>query len=214
MPISQGRNASGRVDDVAVGQLREQLVGTAYGKWYAQAAAGNLYFMTTIAAGLAIPIETTTAPLVMLWNPSNSGKNAVLVSATFALTSGSAVSSVYGLSLRKDAGSTVGTAATITAFAQNVYNTNTFGGKLGNQNLSVMRSSSQGTNTITAGVWLRPLFHHGVIVTTSSVAHGTVITYDFDGEVVLGPGTAVFVSGVAASSALFNQTLSWAEVPI
>ena len=214
MPTSQGRNAKGELRDVAVGSQNEQIFGSQYGAWYGQTAAGNVYSMTTIPAGLAIPIETTVTPLVMLWNPSDSGKNAVLINFTLTQNSGTAIVGSVGLVLRTNTGSTAATGANVAAFANNVYNTNTFGGLLGGPNRSVVRASSQGTNTIVAGVFAYPLFHIGALVTTTQIIPPQVIKYEFNGELVLAPGNAVFVGGSAAQTALFNQSISWAEVPV
>ena len=216
MPISQGRGSDGKAADVALGRHGDQLASALHGKYAEQALRGNLFYASTVVAGLAIPISTTTAPTVMLWNPGDSGVDAVLGSYTAGQASGDAVGATIGLvavSTLVSAGSNIATGNLITAFAQNVFNTNTFNAKLNSGNRPKVKSSTQGTNTITAGTWVRALgmgWNSAILTANSS---GNVFVYDFDGQVVLTPGTAVHVAANAASVALFCQTISWYEVP-
>ena len=221
MPINQGRVGplsnyqDNSTPDALLGKAGETITSDLHGKWYQQAVRGNVYYMSTVAAGLAVPIETTTAPLVMLWNPAGSGKNAELIRFSAAQVSGTSVGTPVGLQGIINAGaSTAGTSA-ISVFARNVFNTNTYNAVLGGPNNSVMNSSSQGTNTITAVTrWLHTMFGTSAMVSTSQTNNPVVVNYDFDGTLILAPGTAVFVAATAASVALFAQTLVWAEVPI
>ena len=217
MPTSQGRAPSGELKDVSLGKHGAQLSADQQGKYAEQALRGNLFYASTVVAGLAIPIDTTTAPLVMLWNPGDSGVDAVLGRYAASQASGTTANAQIGLmavSTLVSVGSNIATGNLITAFAQNVLNTNVFNAKLNSGNRPKVKSSTQGTNTITAGTYLRTLgFYTGAIIATSAV-HATSFLYDFDGEVILPPGTAVYVASSVASSALFQQTWSWYEVPV
>ena len=216
MPISQGRGRDGVTRDVALGQHGDVLASALHGKYAEHTLRGNHFYASTIVAGLAIPISTTTAPTVMLWNPGDSGVNCVLGRYSAGQVSGDAVAATIGLvavSTLVSAGSNIATGNLITAFAQNVLNTNTFNAKLNNGNRPKVKSSTQGTNTITAGTWVKALGQGWNSILATSVSSGNVFNYDFDGEVVLPPGTAVHVAASAASVALFAQTISWYEVP-
>ena len=217
MPISQGRSQSGEVKDVALGRHGDQLASPLHGKFAEVALRGNLYYASTVVAGLAVPIDTTTAPVVMLWNPGDSGVDAVLGRYAASQASGTTAGHVFGLmavSTLVSVGSNIATGNLITAFAQNVLNTNVFNAKLNSGNRPKVKSSTQGTNTITAGTWIKTLgMAGGAIISTSAVHTGSNFLYDFDGEFVLPPGTAIYLASNVASVALFQQTLSWYEVP-
>jgi len=218
MPISQGRGADGAVRDVALGKHHNaQLVSPAHGKYAEQALAGNLFWTSTVVAGLAIPIDTTTAPRVMLWNPGDSGVDAVLGTFTAAQASGTPAGGGWGLmavSTTVSVGSNIATGNLITAFSQDVIGTNVFNAKLNSGRRPRVKSSSQGTNTIAAGTWI---YSMGIgvhaAVTTSTAVDIPPQIHDFNGLVVLPPGTAVYVAANIASVALFQTTLSWYEVP-
>ena len=213
MPISQGRNLAGVAQDVALGVQNQQLVSDLHGKYYEQALRGNLWYASTVVAGLAVPISSTTAPTVMLWNPDQSGVNAVLGRFTASYVSGTSVATSIGLSFAARAGSITATAAAITAFADNVVGTNTFNGLFGKGGTPKVRNSSQGTNTVTAGTWFKTMLGESALIATTAMnPYGA--TYDFDGEVIIPPGVAIWVTGAAASGALLAQTLSWVEVPV
>ena len=221
MPISQVRvgpltnNPDNSTPDQLAGKSGEIIVSDLHGKWYQQAVRGNVYYMSTVSAGLAIPIDTTTAPRVMLWNPTGSGKNAELIRFSAAQVSGTAVATPVGLQGIANVGSSTAGTSAISAFAQNVFGTNTYNAVFGGPNNSAMKSSSQGTNTVLAvTAWLHTMFGTSAMVSTSQANNPHQLVYDFDGTFVLAPGNAIFVTATAASVALFAQTLVWAEVPV
>ena len=217
MPVNQGRGAAnGQVADIKLGRHGPQLVADYQGKYAEHALHGNLYWTSSVVAGLAIPIDTTTAPTVILWNPSGSGVDAVLGRFAASQASGTTAGGTIGLMSvsAEKLGAEQATAARITAFADDAYGTNVFSGRLNEGRRPRVKSSSQGTNTISAGTWIKSLgMQFGAIITTSAVHTGSNFTYDFDGEVVLPPGSSVYIASNIASVALFQTTLSWYEVP-
>lgn len=201
------------------GKAAEAIVAELHGKYYTQTYRGNVFTVSTVAAGLAIPIVSTTAPTVALWNPTGSGKNAVLVRASFSNTlNATTVQGSVLLMAQFNAGNTVATGAVYTAFNQSALGTNLFNGNLGGGNVSVMRSSANGTNTLTAASVLvianmgqmNPTTIAGAVATGAQPA----LVYDFDGTVIVPPGVTVYYAGSSASSALFTQSLMWAEIPV
>ena len=219
MPISQGRSKlSGQVADVALGAHGDQLASSLNGKYLEHVLRGNAFFASTVVAGLAVPINTTTAPEVMLWNPAGSGVDAVLVRYAASQSSGTTAGGSIGLMTPVVATKLLGGPATggaITVYAENVLGTNVFNCKLNSGNRPKVKSSTQGTNTLgAAGVWIKSLgLQFGAIITTSAVHTGSNFVYDFDGEFVLPEGTAVYVASAIASVALFQQSWTWYEVP-
>lgn len=92
------------------GKAGEGVVTELHGKYYNQNYRGNLFMISTVGAGLAIPVLTTTAPTMVLWNPLGSGKNAVLVRYAAANTnSGTAAAGAIFLMADFNAGNTIAT---------------------------------------------------------------------------------------------------------
>ena len=201
------------------GKSTEGIIAELHGKYYTQNYRGNMFMVSTVGAGLAIPILSTMAPTLVLWNPLGSGKNAVLVRASLANTN-NATTAAGAIFLMADfnAGNTIATGACFTAFTQAALGTNLFNCMLGGGNVSVMKSSATATNTLTAASTL-------IVATLGSSGVGTVagmvaansapaIVYDFDGSIIVPPGVAVHLAAGAATTALFTQTLVWEEVPV
>ena len=219
MPTSQGRNwITRKVSDIPLGRYGDQLASPLHGKYFEHVQRGNLFYISTAVAGSAIPIDTTGGPTMMLWNPAGSGVDAVLGRYTASQASGTTAGGQIGLmsvsSGELDAATATG--ALINAFTQAAFGTAVFNGRLNNGNKPKIKSqiAAAATNAITAGTWIRSLgMFYGAIVTTSAVHTGSKFIYDFDGEVILPPGTAVYTASSIDSVALFQQTWSWYEVP-
>ena len=186
-----------------------------HGRYYEAAMAGRVFFQTTTPLGLAIPIYTGTAPRVALWNPPNSGVNAVLIGISAQRASGTTVEFAAGLfaAFGVDA---VATGAFLTAFpgAINVAKTEPLNAILGAGEKSRVLSTASGTVTATAwaaGDHVYSLFHSYAAVGTSTT-DGTPWTHDFEGRVIVPPGCVIALAGSVASVALYATTLIWEEV--
>lgn len=193
---------------------KAQLMQTLHGSHYEDCLAGRVFSHTPTPLGLAIPIYTATALAggMPIWNPSNSNVNVELIRATIARASGTAAVISVGLLARSGLGSDIATGSEITAFAE----TTPINGILGAGNASKVKSSNAGTVTVTAGVaaeFVRTLFGSGVEANTT--ANGiSYLEHNFDGTVIVPPGTMVWIASVLASVALYNTTLVWKELPI
>ena len=201
------------------GKAGEAVVTELHGKYYNQNYRGNCFFVSTVAAGLAIPIFSTTAPTLCLWNPSGSGKNAVLIRASASNTLNvTTVQGAFLLMAQFNAGNTIATGAVFTAFTQAALGTNLFNCNLGGGNVSVMKSAATATNTLTGGS-TSVIANMGQINPTTiagAVASGSqpALVYDFDGTVIVPPGVVVYFAASSATTALFEQSLLWEEVPV
>jgi len=227
VPISQVQvgapsNASatdGNVYNQLGGKAAEGIVAELHGKYYTQTYRGNCFFVSTVGAGLAIPVISTTSPTLCLWNPTGSGKNAVLIRASASNTlNATTVQGSFLLMAQFNAGNTVATGAVFTAFAQAALGTNLFNCNLGGGNVSVMRSSATATNTLTAASVLVAANMGQINPTTvaGAVATGAqpALVYDFDGTIIVPPGVVVYFAASSATTALFTQSLLWEEVPV
>ena len=175
----------------------------AFGKFYAP--NGRVFSVSTVVAGLAIPISTTTAPTVALRNPRNSGVELNLLRFSMGHASGNTVASVVGLQFTNEEDYTV--------FADSQINPAQY--RFGGASPRA-RASAAGTNTLAAAVvnWGCPMFELDLDTLGTSTSPGNTLFFDFEGLVRLQPGQGCFVAGNAASVTLFAQTLWWEEVPI
>lgn len=183
-----------------------------HGAHYLASKYGNVFMQTTTPLGLAIPIYTATAPTVMLFNPSGSGVDAVLISFSAAYASGTTVAGAVGLMKIYNVGSAAATGAPVTVLTP----TTPFKGRLNSGRDSRVLSASSGTITTVAGVaadfFYTMLQEFAEIATTASPS--AMMVHEFEGKVIVPPGVAVWPAGSVASGALLAQTLVWEEVPV
>lgn len=181
------------------------------GLHYTDTYAGRVFSQTTTPLGLAIPIYTATAPVGnVLWNPQGSGVLVELISYVAAHVSGTPAIFAPGLMVRRDtaAGTSIYSAFAATA-PDNGY---AFAGAG-----SRTQSSNAGTVTATAGVAadFKRLFALAAnAVTDATAVSQPSVNHDFQGSIILPPGTTCYVAGALASVALYAQTLVWKEIPI
>src|SRR5438093_1036357 len=79
----------------ATPQYGEGLVGELYGKYYQLAKAGQIFVGSSAITGVLIGIATTTAPTFLLANPAGSGKNLVMLKATYGYISGTTIAGAW-----------------------------------------------------------------------------------------------------------------------
>lgn len=194
---------SGKASDLIVSEL--------HGKYAEQTYRGNVYHGSTAAAGVLIPISTTTTPTFGLWNPAGSGKNANLirVKVGFVSTTGAPGNVLY--SALTGAGSAIGTAAPISAFTAGTP-TN---GLIGGGGASAMKFTPSAA-TLTAAGSIVATSGLSQLTTTGTAATGIMwqAQEDFDGMLTVPPGVFFYLTGSAALLSLFNITLVWEELPI
>jgi hypothetical protein len=200
--------------NLIAGKQAEQLMSFLHTPSYTQTYRGYTFHASTTPLGLAIPIYTSSTPLVVLWNPIGSGKNLSILNITFAYTSGTAAYGAIGLMYELNCGSAVATGAPFSAFSASTP-TN---GLLGGGAVSVAKVSISGTNTLTtagaAGRWFYTLGSFNLENATTT-PHGTIgpTQVPISGAIIIPPGNAVWLAATLASVALYAQTISWCEVP-
>lgn len=185
-----------------------------HGKHYEDCLAGRVFSHTPTPLGLAIPIYTATglAGGMPIWNPSNSNVNVELISLNVGKASGTSAFFTVVLMHRKGLGNDVATGSEITAFAE----TTPVNGLLGAGRASQVKSSNAGTCTVTAGVAEEAIrSFHGTGVAADATAGGLEgFDHDFNGTVIVPPGSMVWVAATKATVALYCCTLVWKEIPI
>lgn len=180
------------------------------GKWYNAAKQGRVFTGNAAAAGSVLPIFSNTAQVFGIWNPANSGVNAVFINlaATYVSTTGAAGGFVLGV--MKDAGSSKATGG-ISAFTEGTPERGLIGGQRGGNRVLFTPSAA----TVIAPTILRHLGINQLVLTAADTANTTFGYYrDFDGDLVVGPNHAVFLAGNIATLSIWAASLTWAEEPI
>lgn len=209
--------ADGSESTVILGKQAEMLNSNLHSQLYTQCYRGNIFCASTTALGLAIPIYTGTGVTsTCLWNPLGSGKNLSILDVSWAYCSGTAVYSAVGLSYISGCGSSIATGASggFTAFGTGT----PINGLLGAGNVSIAKVSIAGTTTLgtapATANWFKTIGNINLEAQTGTAHASTMTTYNPNGSIILPPGTAIWISSTVASSALYAQTITWAETPV
>lgn len=185
------------------------IIGDQGGKNYIDTVDGRTFSQASTPLGLAIPIYTATAIAggLPLRNIAGSNVNVEIVDVSLAYGSGTAAYGAIGLMVRSEV------AAAWSAFANTTpQNGIAFGGRA-----SKTLSSNAGTCTAAAGVaadWFRTLASMNLEAQTGT-AHGLLTAkYEFNGSLILPPGTCAYLAATLASVALIASSITWIEHPI
>jgi hypothetical protein len=197
---------------VAAGQSGELLASELHGKFYSAARAGNVFHLNTAAAGTTVPVQTTNlVSTFTIWNPLGSGKNVELIRYSYGLLNATTVVSDVTLYVQPGVGQAVTAPGTLTLLTiRNALGFNASGGA-GITSVCTGYSAATLVNTMGTNMFVGPtLLSFGAVTTTNA----TPINYDFDGSVILPPGTLATTAGTAAQAQAARQSLSWAEWPV
>lgn len=172
---------------------------------------GQCFIGSTAAAGAVLPIYTNTSQTFGLWNPTGSNVNVVLNKLTLgAATVTTTVLATLGIAYTANAGSQIGTGAPVVSLTQ-VSPVNAI---VGGGDSSKVRFAPAAITTVAAPAWLYGL---GIFSPDGDMAtslSNVIISYDFNGSLIVPPGVAIYLAGTAASGQTYNCTLTWAEVPV
>jgi hypothetical protein len=167
------------------------------------ASRGNIFAVSTAVAGVAPGTALSTTPPMAIWNPVNSGKNLSVLKTTLGLVSGTlgGGSLVYAVVPVQPAAPTTGTElvpqSTLLGFPKGV------------------GRAFQGSTVAATPAILRPAFVLGAFVNTAATP--PAIAQDIlDGEIVIPPGSALVIQGVAAAGTtpLVLIGVTWEEIPV
>lgn len=176
------------------------------GKYFTETQLGRVFIGSTAAAGVAIPVETGTAVTFGLWNTS-SNKNAVPLWIAMSYLSGTITIGGFGLS-NQYCGFALATAAPLSAFTLATPKN----ALLGAGNASAM-SFTGSAATLTAGG--TRCYSFGVSQQIATAGPGISNMYhEFDGKLIVPPGQLIFVTENIVTTALYNITMGWSEVPV
>lgn len=201
--------------DIALGKQGEQLAVGIHGDFYTQSYRGRLFRGTTAAAGVVLATNNSTAPTFGIWNPSGSNINVVLVrfKAGYNVTTGLAGNILYAN--LANAGSSIGTAAPISAITRGVLGTTVFPGVIGS-NAAPVATFVPATATLTAAGTIIGTSGFSQLVTTAATTGAGMwqLVDNFNGEMIIAPGNFWYPIGSAALATTWNLELSWYEAPL
>lgn len=196
------------------GKQSELVVTELHGKYYTQAYRSNVFWASAAATGLITTIfSNTTYVGLLLWNPQGSGKNLVPIRATQGRILAATTVCAFGHSYLINAGAGVSTGAPISAFTAITATR----GPANNPGLTGQGSSvalvGGGATFTTALAWGRSNGFAAGTETTAIVEQA--YSEDFDGNLVIPPGTlmAVFAAS-AAQGGTWLPSVLWEEVPV
>lgn len=171
------------------------------------ALAGQCFFGSTAAAGVAIPVTNATAQVFGLYNPPGSMVDIVLNKLSLGIaTLGTNIVAALNWSYLSNVQS-VATGQPITAFT----NTTIRNARLDNGKASRARFTGSAATTVAA----THLMSIGMTSTTGTPTNSNaVMVFDHNGSLILSQGTAIFLVGSAAPGSTYQATVSWAEIPI
>lgn len=176
---------------------------------YNLAKQGRIFVGNVAAAGVVLPIYSNTTQQLGLWNPAGSSIDVILMRIALSYVDTTGAAGGYVLGYLGNAPATVASGASISAFTETA-GINTY---IGNGRQQVAKFGQGATITVTAPSILTALSLNQNAFTaagTGQMAFNNEIK--FAGEIVLTPGSAVFVAGNIATLAKWSGSLMWAEV--
>lgn len=194
-----------------MGRLGELVTTELHGKYYEQCARGNVYIGSTAIAGLALPIYSATAQLFMIWNPLGSLKNVSIIKVAIARVSGtgSADHLMWGGCLV--AGADAAANNPITAYTK-AYPINALIGAGMN---SVVKFANTTATALAAPTIVAELgISNSVYDGTGATVPPFPLIVNYDGDLVIGPGAALFLCNDTAASTVWGASVTWEEVPV
>lgn len=212
MPLIQGNaskvasaSVSGSTNSFLQGNTAEIIASQLHGRLGQAAYNGNLFIASTAAAGVTIPISTTTSPTFTLLNPIGSSVNCELLAITIGLTVVTSVASPILLAYLGGLTSATNPSSTTARAVTNA--------KLNSGNAPVGNLFTAATLSAAATLFATI----GQITATNATAGNSLgpnFYTDLQGGLLLTPGSLVHVCGTAAQTSPMTVSLWYAEWPV
>lgn len=179
----------------------------AMGKYGVAARGGSVFYMATVIAGVAVPVNAATlVSKFTLWNPAGSGVIVEPIEFTYGIDSATEVVNGLALAWQERVTSTGGAPGTLTATVNGPASTN-----IGAGDQSACKGYTAATLTNAA---VLPVYPLGLNMDATAVGRSGNGSYNFDGKFWVPPDTLItFVTTVAPSTAM-PLGLTWQELPL
>ena len=203
-PAAGGNNA---IVNGRSGQLGDAIVSELHGRYYETTYRGNgfLLSVSTAAAVTAYAGAAAGTPMLALFNPVGSGKNAVLTKVAIGnVVAASAAGTVaFGLYFGTTAAITQATTAAPWAMNSQLQSGSVM---TGFRNVA-LTSGSAASNVIPVATYYWATAAGAALVTGGPI--------DLEGSIIIPPGSYVALGGSAAlTSATWIGSMQWEEVPV
>jgi hypothetical protein len=179
------------------GKQGDLVVSELHSRGWTAAYRGRMFIASTAAAGVTIPVSSTTSPTFLLWNPPGSGVVAEILKINIGITNATTVVSPFLL------GYASGVAVAPTLTTRVTINPALIGGA-GSPQVQLWTSA-----TITATTTFLTI--GSVSATSGAFAN---FNEDLQGAVGLTPGSLAHVCGTAAQSSASAISVIYAEWPL
>lgn len=194
------------------GKSQELIVSELHGKYASQNWRGNLW-LTSLTTASAIPAFATNAtPNFILWNPAGNTKALSLVKVNLAYVAGTYSAGAIGWSKIVPAGNALGTAAPMSTFTALTVQ----GAQVGlpyNGNVQAGSAATVTGTGLSAAAVHRWLKLGGGAPAVATAAFWPGLGEDYDGDFIVPPNTAIFLHATQATTATFQITAVWEEIP-
>lgn len=179
------------------------------GKWHEATRLGQMFTYSTPAAGVAVPIYSSTTQQCVLWNPPGNNKVFSVKSITFGYVSGTAVAGHYCLAVQTLQTNTIsGTQSAIVLNHRLSGNVNANGQN--GQTLQLLTAVTLGA----AATYFRALRLSQVVQAATATNAPWTYGEDVDGSILLMPGAALIVAANAAAFVTATVAIEGAELPV
>jgi hypothetical protein len=187
-----------------------QVVAQAHGQYFESAIRNRVFTGVSASTGIALIVPATTGGHPTLWNPSDSGRYLSVIRVELSYVSGNNAPTAIEWAATTATGAAIATGAPILTGTR-VAPVGVVGGNLDNKGVWLPT-----TNTFTAApVFLRPT---GIALFTGVAATAVapfILRADYQGDLVLAPGTAISLcSQAATTTAVFQVAVVWEEQPV
>ena len=177
------------------------VVSEAHGKFYEQASRGNMYCALSASGGIALIAVAANIPT--LWNPLGSGVNLELVRLQLGWVSGACAPVALNWDFLNPAGATVATGAPI-ASATFITPVNCL---VGAGKVSQAKFAAAAITFTANPAFFMPT---GIgIGTGAPTVVPSIISVDYDGQIVLPPGSALSLVAQAGTTTALYQVGMW-----
>lgn len=205
------QNVSDQTTGILRGGSYGELITARLGGKYGELTRRGLVFSARSGAAAAIPIYSTATNSPTLWNPTSSNKLVMPLILNMSMaTMGTNIIAGFLLCYLTQVGDTVATGLPLATFT-NIAPINVLLGK------GVTSATKFANAVVTFTTQPTPIMDLGIGQWDNGTqANGEpyTMTFDFDGALIMPPGTSISVGGIAASSNTWWTSILFAELPI
>ncbi len=201
----------GEIGFEAAGSYGQILTSDLYGK-YGELCRRGYVFSCTTAAAASVPIYSTATNSPTIWNVSSSGKLVIPLRISLSLGAiGTPILQGFVVSFLKNTGDSIGTGLPIVTFTE-IASVNTL---LGRGSVARTRFAGAVITFTTQPARIMDLgFGHHLEGAAASGQLYSQFYHDFDGSIMLPPGTSLTFCSTIASSTTYWVTILFAELPL